>query len=930
MKESAVLDAYPLSPLQEGMLFHYLAEGRGDLYVEQSCLQVDGNLDEDLLARAIGQTCARHDCLHAIFPHEGLKRPLQVLVKARPFSFEARRDISRMSQAERGALLAGYLESDRARGFDLASGPLLRVATFREGPGRVTLVWTFHHIIMDGWSLGVFLGDLFSVYGSLASGSPLPRPPAFRYRSYIEWLAARDQAADKEFWAARLGDLPDGSYLKPWGGTPERAGRLGKAEAAVGQADYDALCALAASWNVTPGHLCQAAWALVLGRYSGFQDVCFGVVVAGRPASLPGAETAVGLFINTVARRLAWSDAEGMRHLAERARDSAAEEAAHENSSLSSVQEAAGRSSLFDTLFIYENYPGERRYGDCVVRQLDSYERTNYPAALVLVPGSGLKLILKYDQGFYDQRFSQAVLDAYASFLRRLVAAGDAPADSFRLPVPARPDSAGVGDDEWSATVLDPIQTSVDRVPDAIAASDPSGSLSYRSLWDAAGRAAARLRVAGVGPGNVVGVSLGHGTDALACVLGVLRSGAAYLPLDPGLPSARVGYILRDSGASCLVASGGLAAADWGVSLLSPEVLLAPGAAPEAPETSPGADDPAYVIYTSGSTGEPKGVEISHRNLASYLACAAREYADGSPVSMPFITSISFDLTVTSMFLPLATGGAVISPDGNDVGEKLVRALGNPDINVIKLTPAHLRLLAGMARATPARRRLFIVGGEALSVDACRGLISALGPDTGIVNEYGPTEATVGCIVHRFDPERDKGAWVPIGRPLPNALVRVVDDQGRILPPGAVGELELGGSGLARGYRGKPELSAERFVERDGRRWYRSGDYGRLGPDGLVEYLGRRDGQVKIRGHRVEPAELERALGECPGVAEAAVSVRRDAGGEPYLSAFVSPAGLDAVAVLAWLRGRLPGYLVPARLTVLERLPVNRNGKVDV
>ncbi|GAB1692096.1 non-ribosomal peptide synthetase [Krasilnikovia sp. M28-CT-15] len=477
------------------------------------------------------------------------------------------------------------------------------------------------------------------------------------------------------------------------------------------------------------------------------------------------------------------------------------------------------------------------------------------------------------------------------------------------------------------ATLTGMFARQVCAAPQAVALTGPFGELTYAELDARADVVAHTLRELGIGRGDVVGLLADRTVEAVAAVFGILKAGAAYLPLDPQHPDSRIGQVLRDAGAPlCLL--GRRHAGRVGIAQVVLEDLPDGGAPPADDVTGP--DDLAYVIYTSGSTGRPKGVQIEHRSLVNYVTWAAEAYRVDAHTRFALFTSLAFDLTGTALLLPLLAGGSVALVPGEPTHVSLRDMLERGGANALKLTPAHLDLIGRLGLA-PAGFRVLVVGGEQLRPAVAAAAQRAFGPDCRIVNEYGPTEATIGCVVHVFDPDRDTGAAVPIGRPVANTSVFLLNGDGRFAAPGETGEIHLAGAQLARGYRGRPDLDAERFVRlADGTRVYRTGDLARV-VDGELEYLGRTDDQLKIRGYRIEPAEIAAALETYPGIVRAVVTGRAARPGtDPVLCAYVVGAVTAERDVRDHLAQRLPRYMVPAVIVTVDELPQTTNGKIDL
>ncbi|TDC39168.1 amino acid adenylation domain-containing protein [Micromonospora sp. 15K316] len=538
------------------------------------------------------------------------------------------------------------------------------------------------------------------------------------------------------------------------------------------------------------------------------------------------------------------------------------------------------------------------------------------------------ELTMSYSTGPGAERAAEHLLDAVTA---ALTPTGAPPATAGPRATAPRPGRTPPPPEEVAGpTVVEIFAERVRQTPDAVALTGPQGAVSYAELDRRADVVAERLRRLGVGPGDVVGLLADRTPAAISALWGVLKAGAAYLPLEPSYPPGRLAFLLDDAGAALCLAQRRFADRLGGRRVVVIDDLPSVGAS--APPTRPAPTDLAYVIYTSGSTGRPKGVQVEHGNLAAYAAWALPRYRVDRSTRFAFFTSMAFDLGATAVFLPLLAGGSVELVPGEMTPPVLRQILEGGGVNALKLTPTYLDLINRLDLA-PARFRTVVVGGEQLSAAVAARAQRLFGPGCDIVNEYGPTEATIGCIVGSFDAERDGSAGaVPIGEPVPGTGATLLGRDGLPVPPGAVGELHLTGTQLARGYRNRPEPERARFVRLpDGTRAYRTGDLGRLRPDGLLEYLGRTDDQVKVRGYRIEPGEIAGVLAEHPAVARAVVLAHpQRANGRVRLHAYVTTQEpVTEAALRAHLAGLLPPAVMPAEIAVLERFPLTSNGKVD-
>jgi amino acid adenylation domain-containing protein/non-ribosomal peptide synthase protein (TIGR01720 family) len=972
-----VTDILPATPVQRGMIFHTLDAGRSGVYVNQLRLTFRGRIDPAALDAAWAGAIARHPALRTRFEwrhggdllqivHEAAAAPLTVL------------DWSSLPAAAALARMEDWLADDIARGVDLTRAPAMRLAVIRRPDGGDDLVWTNHHAITDGWSTSLVLAELARDYAARIEGrsTDLPTPP--HSRSYAAWLAA--QPDPEPWWRRQIAriDRPalmtealitkalitNGLITNGLAAPAEAAPDHHQLRVLLDTDITDRLTAAAQRERVTLNTLIQGALALLLGRYGGRSQAVFGVTLAGRPADLPGVEAMAGAFLNTLP---VWIDLPADAAPGPWLRDIQklnAELRSVEFSSLADVQRWSGLAGdgLFDTLLVFQNFPVEAALADLETRlglaDADARTRSHYALELMVVPGDRLDLRWNHDAA----RLGDAqVAQLHRHFLRLLdrLAEGEGvlgridmlDADDCAELVLARNRTAEAWD--LDCRIHDLIAPWAVRSPDAPAVIAADGRvLDHAGLDAAANRLAHRLQAAGIGADAVVGLCLPRGPEAVIAMLAVMKAGGAWLPLDPALPDDRLAYMVETAGARLVIAAADAAARFPAHPVIGPDGGDHPATAPLCPATP---DTLAYVIFTSGSTGRPKGVMIPHRGAVNYLRYGAAAYMDADTAEpgraagagAPVNTAMGFDATITSLFLPLVTGRAVhLLPETGEIealaallsGSRLSgsRLSGSHDFSLVKLTPAHVEALNHLnpAAAYAGHARALIIGGEALTAAAVAPWL-ADAPATRLINEYGPTETVVGCAVHQVTAADLAGETMPIGRPIANTRLLVLDDDLRPLPHGAAGGLYIGGAGLARGYAGRPGLTAERFLPdpfHPGARLYRTGDLARWREDGSLDYLGRLDDQVKIHGHRIEPGEIQAVLAAHPSVARAAVIARPGPAGALRLLAYAVPRSAEAAdpaALLAHLSARLPHYMVPAQVMLLDDLPLTVNGKLD-
>ncbi len=889
-------EVWPVSPLQEGFFFHAAIDP--EVYTIQEVLDLatpDGSpVDLDVLRASAQALLDRHPQLRAGFAQRADGRVVQAVA--------AHVELPWTELSDDDGIAA-----EREEPFDLARPPLLRVAVLPVGPGRVRLVLTFAHIVIDGWSVVVLVRELLAGY----AGRIFPIPAAL-HRDWFRWLAARDTDAAHAAWRAELAGLDEPTLLSPVlpgvgsGSGPHRAIRL-TLDAATTAALRDG----ARGHGLTLGTVLHGAWGLVVGALTGERDVVFGSTVSGRDADVDGIEDAVGLFISTLPVRLRWSPGEPVSAALRRLADAQAAVLDHQQVRLGDLHRLAGLPELFDSLVVIENYPRTQRTDGLVLHGVEVIDAVHYPLALIVATGDELELTLKHDPRRVSDEAAALVVAQLQRTLSALATDLGAPAASIplRFGIP----EAGTAREVAPDTLPERIAAQATLTPDATAVVAEDATLTYAELLARADALADHL---GDGRGRIIGVAVPRSADLMVALLGVLRSGAAYLPLDLDLPADRRGFMIDDAGVDTVVTA---------------EMLRNTRARKSPPEQRHArtGGEAAYLIYTSGSTGRPKGVLVSHAAIANRLAWMQHEHGLTSDDRVLQKTPASFDVSVWEFFWALCEGATVVlaRPDGHRDPEYLAGLVERERITTLHFVPSMLDgfLASDAVTADPSwavgLRRVFC-SGEALPAAAAARWRELTG--VPLHNLYGPTEAAVDVTYFPVTADDDP---VPIGRPVWNTRLHVLDPDLRPVADGMAGELYLAGVQLALGYHARPGLTAARFVAdpfgASGERLYRAGDVVRRRADGNIEYLGRTDFQVKIRGNRIELGEIEAALLEQPGVTRAAVIARRQGTGQSLVAYVVGSADLAALA------DRLPAAMVPSAVVELAELPLTSSGKLD-
>lgn len=956
---------YVLTPMQKALLFHSLAAPAEDaVYFQQLSWVIRSELDVELFREAWIRVVHRHPVLRTFFVWQGRDEPIQCVcerVKV-PWRLLDWRDSSGKSPER----LTALLEADRSAGFRLNEAPLVRFHLIRLGEQEFQFVWSFHHILMDGWCLPTLTAEAFAIYRSLRDGVPqsLQEPPP--YRDFVEWILRQDHSGARVRWRDRLRGFAAATPLRmdrprsPSDIVVDRPKWIRLSESATGRLRMETR-----RQRCTLSVLVQAAWALLLRCYSGEQDVVFGLTMAGRPAGLPQVDRMVGLFINTLPVRVRVRSADRCAALLE---DLMKQQIEREELSFCSLAEIQSMSdlppgtALFDSIIVFENYPIDAslrsRDNALAIHDLEFFERTNYPLTLIAVVGDQLSFKLTYD----PKRFSSEAITGLGRHFCTLLGSIARTPDARIGDVELMPNDERIAIREMNRTPVDwggsgflhvQIEERARSEPDTIAlivprangigdtVDRPAREISYARLNLQANKLAHLLRQRGVQSDQPVGIYVERSAELVIALLAVLKAGGAYVPLDPSYPPERVQFIIADARIRVVVSQEYLASKLGQAPL---DVITLDGASAELeaqPEWDPqvpmSPDQLAYIIYTSGSTGQPKGAMNTHCAIMNRLLWMQQAFQLGKSDRVLQKTPFSFDVSVWEFFWPLMVGTQLViaQPGGHLDPEYLIRTIRDYAVTTVHFVPSMLGMFLDAPGANScASLRMVICSGEALPFDLERKFFDRM--NAQLHNLYGPTEAAIDVTAWQCDAESGRNA-VPIGRPIANTEIHVLDRDMQLVPLGIPGELYIGGFNVGRGYCNRPDLTAERFVPdsfsgRRGARLYRTGDLGRRSADGVIEFLDRLDNQVKIRGFRIELGEIETWLKRAPGVKECAVVAVGEDGANRRLIAYLVAAESvrpDVTALNHFLRDRLPDYMVPSAFVFLSNLPLSTNGKLD-
>ncbi|WP_292436312.1 non-ribosomal peptide synthetase [Methylobacter sp.] len=954
LKPRQIEDIYPLAPLQHGLIFHSLYAPESSVYCIQLACRLRGELNVAAFQQAWQQLLERHPVLRTRFYFKDLEQPLQIIDKHVQLPIK-KYDWRGMSADQQQQSWQQLLGDDHAKGFDFSRAPLMRLTLAQCSNDMHYFLWSYHHVLLDGWSTPLLIKDVFTAYQALQRGDMPFLPTVKPYSGYIAWLQHQDMAAAEAYWQAALigftepvalstGQAPSG-FSKPTGS--------GKQTLLLFEAETSTLQHFVKRQQLTLNTLAQAAWGLLLSRYSGNDDVVFGITVSGRPAELIGVEEMVGLFINSLPMRMQLRPESRVTDWLQALFDQNQDMRRYEYASLAKIQswsEISPGQNLFDTLLVFENYPIDQALtevgGPIRIDEVGGIDPNNYPLTLSIFPGSRLRLEISHD----TDSFSVETVDAMLAHLRQLLIAFVERPESrlCELPALTQEEQQQILHD-WNATAVDYpkdrcihqlFEAQVEKTPDAVALRFEKQQLSYDELNAKANQLAHYLCSRGVGPEVLVGICLERSLEMVIGLLGILKAGGAYVPLDPGYPQDRLDFMLHDVSASIVLTQETcrekIAASTATLLCLDSEwdkVASADDANPDIPLRP---ENLAYCIYTSGSTGQPKGAGVPHQGILNRLQWMQQQYGLDRTDRILQKTPYSFDVSVWEFFWPLMTGARLVvaEPDQHKDSPALVDIIRREGITTIHFVPSMLHAFIetpGVENCTSLKR--VICSGEALSADLVTRFQQKLPAE--LHNLYGPTEASVDVSYWTCLPSCIETA-IPIGRPIANIGLYILDRHLNPVPVGTPGELHIAGIGLGRCYLNRPDLTADKFIPNPfgpaGDRLYKTGDLVRYRFDGNIDYLGRIDHQVKIRGFRIELGEIEAQLLAHPGVKEAVVLAREDQPNDKRLVAYLVENQTGTIPIdnlRTRLKDALPDYMVPSAFVVLDEMPLSANGKLD-
>jgi amino acid adenylation domain-containing protein/non-ribosomal peptide synthase protein (TIGR01720 family) len=930
-RQHEIEDVYMLSPLQEGMYYQWLVSPNTSIYFDQITCRIKGKLDIAALQNSYQQLVARHAVLRTSFTHQYAGRSLQVVSKNVQSEF-----IYHELTGDTEAQVIAAREADRARGFQLHEGSQMRLTVLNTGADSYELIWSHHHILMDGWCLGLLIKEFFEIYHALVHGKTPELEKAYPYSNYIKWLNGKDQSQSLAYWKTYLAGYETGSYLPKSASQPGQQQELGFALDAATTQSIKTLCA---KLGVTESTFFHVAWGALLSRYNNTNDVVFGSVVSGRPAELEGIENMVGLFINTIPVRINAAIDQSFDAQLKAFQKASVESNDHHYTQLAHIQSTTELGQeLFDHILVFENYPVEEMLeksfepneeGFALVSATTS-STDNFGFTVVVLPGNQINVKFLYDDGQYQQQQVQSMQRHFANIIRRIAQEPSLTVNSleyitenerYRLLHELNDTVTFYPADK---TIVELFEAQVAKAPANVALVFGNKKYTYTELNERSNQLAHYLRENyAIDPGTPVGVQLERSERNVIAMLGVLKAGGAYVPMDPGYPAERTSYMMQDSKLAVVIDNNEMESFTQQHSKYAKHNL---------PCINKPADV-AIVLYTSGSTGKPKGVMLPNTGVVRMVRDTNYISVNSNDVVLS-LSNFIFDGSTFDIYSALLNGATLVIAGSDQLlnPDALNSVIAENKVSCFLATTALFNIYTDSDSLSLDKVHTVMFGGEMVSLNHVKKFKEKY-PAVRLLHMYGPSENSTYSTWYEVKDVAGENRTIPIGTPISNTQVYILDSAGMPAPFGIAGEICIGGPGLAHGYINKPGLTAEKFVPnpfRPGETMYKSGDLGKWRPEGVIEILGRKDDQVKIRGFRIELGEIENQLNAYEGVeASAVITIKQESGDRELAAYIVSKSKLDAQDMLAFLSKSLPAYMLPVQIVQLDQLPLNFSGKVD-
>ncbi|WP_298510513.1 non-ribosomal peptide synthetase [uncultured Kordia sp.] len=952
-----IKDIYKLAPLQEGILFHSLMDKTSSAYVEQSTYQLGGGVNVAFIEKSFNELLRRHDILRTVFKYDKTNVPLQAILKERKIEFRFEDIRSIKDSEDQKAFIEDFKARDKSRGFDLNRDVLMRIAVLKATDTEYYLIWTFHHIIMDGWSRGVLIEEFYKIYNSFQSKQPIKMSHVQPYGAYIKWLEKQDLKKSYAFWKNYLVNYDAGASIpKSVIDTDEKEYNAGEIDLKIDKTLTHNLKTYAKENLVTLNTVIQSLWGILLGKYNNTKDIVFGSVVSGRPAEIAGIESMVGLFINTLPVRISYTQNQTFTDFLKKTQKEAISSEPHHMCKLAEIQQISGLdNTLLDHILVFESYPVSEQIASLndqtnieednslklEISGVESFEQTNYNFNVIVFPGEELIIKFLFNKNVYNEDLVNNITVHIENLLKQICSQPTVTIDELVVLSDSEKESILTEFNDTKSTypkdkcISEIFEEQVAKNPHAPAMVCEGKTLSYQEANEQSNQIAHYLRTNfSIRPDDIVGIIANRSEKTLLLILGIIKAGGAYLAIDPSYPAQRISYIVEQSGLKALIIGDDVEIPSEIKGLQLEEVLEEiknyPTHNPEIINTS---RDLAYVIYTSGSTGVPKGVQVEHYSVSRLVINTNFIQLSNTDRLLPSATT-SFDVSTFEIWGMLLNGGSIYIYKKETILEasELEHNLKKDKINILWLSSSLFNEMCDISPTMFSDLKYLLVGGERLSPSHINKAKKA-NPSLCIINGYGPTENTTFSTCHQIDKIYKHS--IPIGKPIANSTAYVFDEQMALVPVGGIGEILVGGDGLARGYLNNEELTNEKFITnpfKEGERLYKTGDIGRLMPGGIIEYIGRIDFQIKLRGYRIERDEIITILEELPEIEKAVVTLNEGESYEKYLVAYFTAkegSNLSESSIRDYLSQKLPNYMIPSFFVQLDKFLLTTNGKLD-
>ncbi|MCK4258429.1 MAG: amino acid adenylation domain-containing protein [Halanaerobiales bacterium] len=939
-----------LAPLQQGFLYQNVANPLDLNYHQQVCYYLEGDVNIELLKFAWEEVVKRYDIFRTNFHWKESLVPVQVVLKNKAAEIYEL-DLSHLSPEEQIRHNDEYKQRDLQIGFNFSSGKLNRISIIKMSNQKYFICWSFHHILLDGWSVQIVLRDFLTIYRQSTHQLELPDTPKVQMSDFIQWLKRKDIEQGLAYWNEYLQEVSQQTYLSvTLPPSKEEDESVPIVYCGLDKEQTTKIHEFCKKYGITVNVLMETSWGILLQKLNNTDFSCFGMTVSGRPTDLSDMEKIVGLFINTLPVVIQSKGNEKIKDVLTRVNEELLEIREYEYLSLSQIQKMSPikvTDGLFNTIIVFENYPIQSVFSknsfdfNVIVDSL--HEKSDVDLTLIINNKERISFEFMYNATQFTRDSITWIFEHFTNIINFIVTEIDTDPDVTISAIEwlnttekeneiyafnnTRAEYPG------EQTMVQLFENQVAKTPFKIAIEDEIQQISYRELNEKVNQLSKVLREYGVQKNQIVGILAEHSIETVIGILAVLKAGCAYLPIDPDYPEERISYLLDDSGIRVLLTQIHLmekVSVDGQMIILTDENNYQGDVSNPLVMASP--SDLAYIIYTSGSTGQPKGVMIEHQGLVNYTIWAQKVYVKGEEVAFPLYSSLSFDLTVTSIYVPLLSGNKVIIYKKEEHDLLISKIIEDDKVDVIKLTPAHLRIIQELEIHNTRLKRM-IVGGEELKTDLAADIYKKWNGNIEIFNEYGPTETVVGCMIHQFDIDKDQDVSVPIGYPADNVQIYLLDANLKPVYSGIPGEIYISGVGVARGYLNRRDLTQQKFVEHPfmpDQKMYRTGDLGRRLHDGRIVYLGRIDSQVKIRGYRIEVGEIEYQLLQHEDIQDSVCLIKDDQTRGKQIYAFiVLKKEMQVENLKHYLAQRLPEYMIPSFFIQVEKIPLTPNGKVN-